>query len=103
MGYRIALLFRWSRRDRLTVVVVAVTAAFLIGTVLLLFTAVTYSETFAEPLANSGTVTYHDAEHGPPEPGEDVTVLPTATATTRDRLRLSASHPMRPECSSKRR
>ncbi|NHN63503.1 FtsX-like permease family protein [Haloarcula sp. JP-Z28] len=82
MGYRNALLFRWSRRDRLTVVVVAVTAAFLIGTVLLLFTAVTYSETFAEPLANSGTVTYHDAEHGPPEPGEDVTVLPTATATT---------------------
>ncbi|EMA13419.1 FtsX-like permease family protein [Haloarcula marismortui] len=82
MGYRNALLFRWSRRDRLTVVVVAVTAAFLIGTVLLLFTAVTYSETFAEPLANSGTVTYHDAEHGPPEPGEDVTVLPTAMATT---------------------
>ncbi|KZX48707.1 FtsX-like permease family protein [Haloarcula sp. K1] len=82
MGYRNALLFRWSRRDRLTVVVVAVTAAFLIGTVLLLFTAVTYSETFAEPLANSGTVTYHDAENGPPETGGDVTVLPTATATT---------------------
>lgn len=82
MGYRNALLFRWSRRDRLTVVVVAVTAAFLIGTVLLLFTAVTYSETFAEPLANSGTVTYHDAESGLPETGEDVTVLPTATATT---------------------
>jgi ABC-type antimicrobial peptide transport system permease subunit len=81
MGYRNALLFRWSRRDRLTVVVVAVTAAFLIGTVLLLFTAVTYSETFAEPLANSGTVTYHDAESGPPDPGGDVTVLPTATAT----------------------
>ncbi|MDQ2072316.1 FtsX-like permease family protein [Haloarcula sp. H-GB4] len=82
MGYRNALLFRWSRRDRLTVVVVAVTAAFLIGTVLLLFTAVTYSETFAEPLANSGTVTYHDADNGPPETGEDITVLPTATATT---------------------
>ncbi|GCF12115.1 hypothetical protein Harman_00500 [Haloarcula mannanilytica] len=82
MGYRNALLFRWSRRDRLTVVVVAVTAAFLIGTVLLLFTAVTYSETFAEPLANSGTVTYHDAGNGPPDPGGDVTVLPTATATT---------------------
>jgi ABC-type antimicrobial peptide transport system permease subunit len=81
MGYRNALLFRWSRRDRLTVVVVAVTAAFLIGTVLLLFTAVTYSETFAEPLANSGTVTYHDAESGPPDTDGDVTVLPTATAT----------------------
>ncbi|MDT3435483.1 FtsX-like permease family protein [Haloarcula sp. 1CSR25-25] len=81
MGYRNALLFRWSRRDRLTVVVVAVTAAFLIGTVLLLFTAVTYSETFAEPLANSGTVTYHNAGNGPPQTDGDVTVLPTATAT----------------------
>ena len=81
MGYRNALLFRWSRRDRLTVVVVAVTAAFLIGTVLLLFTAVTYSETFAEPLANSGTVTYHDADGGPPDAGGNVTVLPTATAS----------------------
>ena len=84
MGYRNALLFRWSRRDRLTVVVVAVTAAFLIGTVLLLFTAVTYSETFAEPLANSGTVTYHDAESGPPDANGDVTVLPTATATVNE-------------------
>ncbi|WP_336339224.1 FtsX-like permease family protein [Haloarcula brevis] len=81
MGYRNALLFRWSRRDRLTVVVVAVTAAFLIGTVLLLFTAVTYSETFAEPLANSGTVTYHEAENGPPDASGNVTVLPTATAS----------------------
>ncbi len=61
MGYRNALLFRWSRRDRLTVVVVAVTAAFLIGTVLRCHRRHVLG-TFAEPLANSGTVTYHDAE-----------------------------------------
>ncbi len=104
MGYRNALLFRWSRRDRLTVVVVAVTAAFLIGTVLLLFTAVTYSETFAEPLANSGTVTYHDAENGPPETGGDVTVLPTATATTSGTdVRLVGIPPDTPGCSSRGR
>lgn len=82
MGYRTALTFRWSRRDRLTVVVVAVTAAFLIGTTLLLFTAVSYSQTFAEPLANSATVSYETADGDPPTGGEDAHVLPMATATT---------------------
>jgi len=81
MGYRNAILFRWSRRDRLTVVVVAVTAAFLIGTILLLFTAVTYSETFAEPLASSETVTYHDAGDGPPPAEPNATVLRVARAS----------------------
>ena len=33
MSYRRALLTRWSRRDRLTVLVVAVTTAFLVGTI----------------------------------------------------------------------
>lgn len=81
MGYRNALLFRWSRRDRLTVIVVAVTAAFLIGTALLLFTAVTYSETFAEPLSNSATVTYETADGDPPTPADSEIVLPLATGT----------------------
>ncbi|MBO4247082.1 FtsX-like permease family protein [Halomicrobium sp. IBSBa] len=82
MGYRRALLFRWSRRDRLTIVVVAVTAAFLVGTALLLFTATTYSETFAEPLSNSATVSYETADGEPPAATDQRIVLPTTTAET---------------------
>ncbi|GGM60426.1 hypothetical protein GCM10009017_08280 [Halarchaeum rubridurum] len=51
MSYRRALLTRWSVRDRLAVLVVAVTAAFLVGTVLVL-------------LAVSGQATAMAAEHG---------------------------------------
>lgn len=51
VSYRRALLTRWSVRDRLAVLVVAVTAAFLVGTVLVL-------------LAVSGQATTMAAEHG---------------------------------------
>ncbi|ACV46212.1 MULTISPECIES: FtsX-like permease family protein [Halomicrobium] len=81
MGYRNALLFRWSRRDRLTIVVVAVTAAFLVGTALLLFTATTYSETFAEPLSNAGTISYETADGDRPASTERRVVLPLTTAS----------------------
>jgi ABC-type antimicrobial peptide transport system permease subunit len=85
MGYRKSLLFRWSRRDRLTVIVVAVTAAFLIGTTLLLFTAVTYSETFAEPLSNSATVTYQNGSQAPAAIDNETIVIPMAEATIDNR------------------
>ncbi|MBP2249912.1 ABC-type lipoprotein release transport system permease subunit [Halarchaeum solikamskense] len=51
MSYRRALLTRWSLRDRLAVLVVAVTAAFLVGAVLVL-------------LAVSGQATAMAADHG---------------------------------------
>jgi hypothetical protein len=79
MGYKRALLLRWSRRDRLTVVVVAVTVAFLVGSGLLLTAAGTQTTTIASEFTSSTTATYYDSVAGarasaPPE----ATVLPTA-------------------------
>jgi hypothetical protein len=36
VSYRQAILFRWSRRDRLAVLVIAIIVAFLVGTALLI-------------------------------------------------------------------
>ncbi|GAA0220651.1 ABC transporter permease [Halobaculum roseum] len=54
------LLRRWSRRDWLSVAVVAVTTAFLIGTALLLLSAGSYTATLEEDLSTTATASYHD-------------------------------------------
>ncbi|MEF8841314.1 MAG: FtsX-like permease family protein [Haloarculaceae archaeon] len=81
-GYRRALLVRWSRRDRLAVLVVAVTVAFLTGTTLLLLAAGGQVAVAAADYGSSGAATFHD------DPGDaravadpDGVVLPVANAT----------------------
>jgi ABC-type lipoprotein release transport system permease subunit len=61
VSYSRALLTRWSRRDRLTVVVVAVTTAFLVGSTLLLAAAGAQTATIAGELDTTTTVTYEDS------------------------------------------
>jgi hypothetical protein len=61
MGYKRVLLLRWSRRDRLTVLVVAVTVASLVGSGLLLTAAGTQTTTIAGEFVSSTTATYYDS------------------------------------------
>ncbi|WP_121820792.1 FtsX-like permease family protein [Halostella salina] len=75
MSYRQSLVVRWSGRDRLAVLVVAVTAAFLVGAVVVL-------------LAVSGQTTVMAADHGSETAvslttttGAEGTTFPLATAT----------------------
>ncbi|KYH24953.1 FtsX-like permease family protein [Halalkalicoccus paucihalophilus] len=80
MGYQHVLLRQWSRRDWLTVVIVAVSTAFLVGTTLLLLTAGMHITTVSSDLATSTTATHHnslaDAEEAA---GDDAIVFPIAT------------------------
>ncbi|WP_435078469.1 FtsX-like permease family protein [Halococcus sp. AFM35] len=79
-GYTRALLTRWSRRDRLTVLVVAVTTAFLVGSTLLLTAAGAQTATIAGELDTTTTVTHHNsfAAASANTTDEEIT-LPTAT------------------------
>lgn len=61
MGYKRALLLRWSRRDRLTVLVVAVTVAFLVGSGLLLVAVGAQTSAIASEFTTSTTATYYDS------------------------------------------
>ncbi len=61
MGYGRALLVRWSRRDRLTVLVVAVATAFLVGSTLLLTAAGAQTATIADEFDSTATVTHYDS------------------------------------------
>lgn len=80
MGYRHILLRQWSHRDWLTVVIVAVSTAFLVGTTLLLLTAGMHITTVSSDLATSTTATHHDSLADIEETaGDDVLVFPIAT------------------------
>jgi ABC-type lipoprotein release transport system permease subunit len=82
MSYRRALLLRWSRRDRLAVLVVAVTVAFLTGTTLLLLAAGGQVAVAAADYGSAGTATFHDDPAAAREAaGPDAVVLPVANAT----------------------
>lgn len=59
MGYRRALLGRWSVRDRLGVLVVAVTVAFLVGSVLVVLAAGGQATAIATEFTSPGTATYY--------------------------------------------
>lgn len=61
MGYRHSLIRHWSRRDWLTVVIIAVSAAFLVGTTVLLLTAGAQLGGITGDVSTSATVTYHDS------------------------------------------
>lgn len=59
MGYQRSILQRWSRRDWLTVVIVAATTAFLVGTTLLLLTTGAHIATVSNDLETSTTATHY--------------------------------------------
>ncbi|QLD87085.1 FtsX-like permease family protein [Natronomonas halophila] len=58
MSYRQAILFRWSRRDRLAVLVIAVTVAFLVGTALLIVAGGAQTAALASEFDATGTATF---------------------------------------------
>lgn len=82
MTYRRALLGRWSRRDRLAILVIAVGVAFLCGTALLVVIASGQTTAIAAEFGTTGTVTTHDsvsaAQAGAPT---NATVLTFARVT----------------------
>ncbi|WP_101297147.1 FtsX-like permease family protein [Halegenticoccus soli] len=79
MGYRRSILFRWSRRDRLAVLVIAATVAFLTGTTLVVFAAGAQTSAIAEEYDSDGTVTrYASVEEARAAAGPDGVVLPSA-------------------------
>jgi hypothetical protein len=79
MGYRRALLRRWSRRDRLAVLVVAVTVAFLTGTTVLLLAAGAQTTAIAAQFASPGSAVFYEdpAVANAAAEGDDA-VLPVA-------------------------
>ena len=82
MGYRSILLTRWSRRDWLAILVVAVTVAFLTGTTLLLVATGAQTTAIAAEFDAPGSATYYDdLGMARDAAGEDRTVLPVATVT----------------------
>lgn len=85
MGYRRALLFRWSRRDRLAVLVVAVSVAFLVGTTLVVLAAGTQTAGIAAEFDSTGQVTHFDSVATARESTDgSALVLPYADVTTDD-------------------
>ncbi|HET7323896.1 MAG TPA: FtsX-like permease family protein [Halococcus sp.] len=81
-SYTRALLTRWSRRDRLTVLVVAVTTAFLVGSTLLLTAAGAQTATIASELDTTTTVTHHSSYAAASANTTDNEIaLPTAVLT----------------------
>ncbi|PSP62986.1 ABC transporter permease [Halobacteriales archaeon QH_8_64_26] len=85
MGYKRALLLRWSRRDRLTVLVVAVTIAFLVGSGLLLIAVGAQTSTIASEFTTSTTATYYDSYGSArAQSSPDALVFPTANVTLTD-------------------
>jgi ABC-type lipoprotein release transport system permease subunit len=80
MSYRRALLTRWSGRDRLAVLVVAVTVAFLVGTTLLVFAAGAQTATIAAQFDSPGSVTAHDSPTAARASDDAAVVLPLGRA-----------------------
>jgi cell division protein FtsX len=85
VSYRRTLLFRWSREDRLALVVIAVTVAFLVGTVLVVVAAGDQTAAIAEGLESPASATYYastDAARAAAGPG--ALVVPVAEVTGPD-------------------
>ncbi len=80
--YRRPLLTRWSRRDRLTVLVVAVIVAFLVGTTLLLLSVGTETESVSNQFSDSMTVRHFDSvATARNHTSQSSILLPTATVS----------------------
>ena len=85
MNYRRVLLTRWSRRDRLAILVVAVTIAFLVGTALLVVAAGDQTAAIAGEFGTSGTAERYDSLAAARQAAPTgAAVLPVATASTPD-------------------
>ncbi|WP_129115570.1 FtsX-like permease family protein [Halegenticoccus tardaugens] len=85
MGYRRSILFRWSRRDRLAVLVIAATVAFLTGTTLVVFAAGAQTSEIAEEYDSDRTVTrYSSVDKARAAVGSDGLVLPFARVAFED-------------------
>ncbi|WP_435156603.1 FtsX-like permease family protein [Haladaptatus sp. DFWS20] len=81
MGYQWGLCTQWSRRDRLTVVIIAVATAFLVGTTLLLVAASTQTASISAGYSHSMEATYHESySDAKAAAGSDDIVFPVATA-----------------------
>lgn len=79
MTYRRALLTRWSRRDRLAVLIVAVAVAFLTGTTLVVLAVGSSTAGVAAEYGTGSAVTIHDSVAAAEEAvGPDAAVLPLA-------------------------
>ncbi len=61
MGYQWRLCTQWSRRDRLTIVIIGVATAFLVGTTLLLVAVNTQTAAISSGFNNSMVVTHYDS------------------------------------------
>jgi len=84
--YRRALVGRWSRRDRLAVLVVATIVALLVGSALVVLTAGGETTRLAADINASGTVTlYDDPDTARAAAGPETLVAPLARVTVRDR------------------
>ncbi|GKZ14749.1 FtsX-like permease family protein [Haladaptatus sp. T7] len=79
MGYQRGLCTQWSRRDRLTIVIIAVAVAFLVGTTVLLVAANTQTSSISSGFSDSMAVTHYDTvdEANAAAGGDDI-VLPVA-------------------------
>ncbi|WP_049972838.1 ABC transporter permease [Haladaptatus cibarius] len=78
--YRRPLLTRWSRRDRLTILVVAVVVALLVGTTLLLLSVGTEAESVSNQFSDSMTVRHFDSvATARNHTSQSSILLPTAT------------------------
>ena len=83
MGYRRSILTNWSRRDRLAVLVVGVTVAFLTGTALLILAVSSQTTALAAELQSPGVVTHYDSvESAQAAASPHAIVLPTAQVRT---------------------
>ncbi|WP_255150043.1 FtsX-like permease family protein [Halorarius halobius] len=80
MSYRRALVGRWSRRDRLAVVVVAVAVAFLTGATLVVLAVGSSTTAIAADYGTNATVTSHASVQAAEQAaGPDAVVVPLAT------------------------
>lgn len=93
MSYRRTLLVRWSRRDRLTAVVVAVSVAFLVGTVVLVTAAGAQTTAVAGDYAATETVVVHEspaAARAAAAPDDRVVPFAVVTVGGRERTVVAA-------------
>ena len=82
MSYRLALVGRWSRRDRLAVVVVATLVALLVGSAVVVLAAGAETTRLAADINASGSVTLYDNPARAPATGSsEVVVAPLARVT----------------------
>ena len=83
MGYRRSILVRWSHRDKLAILVIAVTVAFLTGTTIVLTAAGNQTTAIANDYGSDGTATYYDSvENAQAQASSSALVLPVAKVTS---------------------